>query len=102
MQSTSNRQSPHPAPSAPHAELTVDPEEMAAQTIRYMDEFEKHGKEVREYSSAEQEQAYQALLSQNRTLPPGTGLPQLKGQELEVLRGRMEAILEQPAVDLVE
>jgi len=91
-------------PSAPqaHQELRVDPEEMATRTIRYMDVFEEHAKAIREHPQAECEQGYQALLSQNRALPLGTKWPQLKHQGLEVLRSRMEAILQQPDVTLVD
>lgn len=83
-------------------ELRVNPDEMAAQTIRYRDTLEEHEDKCREYSRGAREQAQQALLTQNRALPSATNWPQLKHQELEVLRGQMEAILQQPAVTLVE
>lgn len=82
--------------------LMVNPEEMAAQTDRYMNVFEEHASVVRDYPQAEYDQAYQALIKQERVLPPGTKWPQLKRAGIDILRLRMEAIIERPAGSIVE
>jgi hypothetical protein len=92
---------PSPAPPCPE-ELKVDPEQMATQTLEYMNKFEQHAEAIRKHPRDECHHAYRTLLSQGRALPLGSKWPHLERQGLEALRHRMEDILQKPAVSLVE
>jgi hypothetical protein len=59
---------PSPAPPCPE-ELKVDPEQMATQTLEYMNKFEQHAEAIRKHLREECHHAYRTLLSQGRALP---------------------------------
>lgn len=82
--------------------FVVDAEDMAVQTIKYMDVLEEHAKVFQHYPQAEREQAYQGIVIQEWALPPDTKWPQLTRGGIDVLQHQMEAIIQRPAITIAE
>ncbi|KAI6146033.1 hypothetical protein BKA82DRAFT_4357363 [Pisolithus tinctorius] len=90
-----------PCPATTHLPLSsvyASVDEMAAQTLTYMNTFEEHASIVRGHR--EGATAYQRMLNEQQVLSPDTAWPLLDSEGLRTLRCRMEDIIRHPATSI--
>ncbi|KAI6145591.1 hypothetical protein BKA82DRAFT_21480 [Pisolithus tinctorius] len=73
----------------------IDIDEMATQTLVYMDTLEDHASVV--HCHPQRTSVYQQILDQGQALPPQSKFPSLDNEGQKRLRKRMEDIIQRPA-----
>ena len=88
-------------PSPPATEtLQVDLDEMATQTVNYMNILSEHAAAIRR--SPGSEGAYQRIIEQGHVAPPETEWPSLDSEGQLNFRHQMEVIIQRPATSAEE